>query len=261
MTGGILYQLNDGYFAGVGTEGAGRQVVLTGYKATSRRGSVGYQTTGGYFIILSEGWEHVGTVNVLGKSDNAAQKLVDSIINDNAHILCNNLLCARFASKLTADQQQQVRNLQSRLETRNQALQDDGMIQKSSLVSNYPKGYGELEGYLQALMAGNAIGVVSWAFIIVSAVIIAGMGTAAYYTYKYFADEAAKDVQYSDELTRVLTSKLTPEEYQQLLDETNGFVTKHKIAQALSGWKKNIIWIVGGLLAGAAALTMIKNRL
>ena len=259
---GALYQYRDGYFAGVATAFDGnavsRSVVLTGYTETSARGSKGYQTTDGRFIILSEGWEQVGVQAVAQYSQSQAQALVDKIIKNNRTIICNNLLCARYANKLSEEQKGMVRSLQSRLQTRNSALQAEGLT--TDIQTSYPAGYAELSAYLDALMSGESVGVATWVVVVIAATVLAASATAAYFAYKALADESEKDVKYSKELTAALVAKLTPEEYEQLLNETKGIVTKARIKQSLSSYSK--VLLVGGLLVGGALLyRYIKGRL
>ena len=243
LQGGTLYAYQNGGFAGTSgyatvedeTYTNAVRVALTGYSTESKKGAVGYQTTGGYWIILSEGWQHVGTAPIAKYSDTQAQKLIDKIIKNNKIIISNNLLCARYANKLSEDQRQQVRSLQSRLQARNNALQAEGLT--TDVQTSYPAGYAELSAYLDALMAGESIGIAvsTIAWIVIACVVVAGLGTAAYYAYKALAEESEQDVKYSKELTATLVSKLTPEEYQQLLDETKGIVTKSRIKTLLKG--------------------------
>ena len=243
LQGGTLYAFQNGGFAGTSgsatvddqTYSNAVRVALTGYSTTSKKGAVGYQTTGGNWIILSEGWQHVGTAPIAKYSDTQAQALIDKIIKNNKIIISNNLLCARYANKLSETQRQQVRSLQSRLQARNNALQAEGLT--TDVQTSYPAGYAELSAYLDALMAGESIGIAAStiAWIVVWCVVAAGLGTACYYAYKSLADESERDVKFSKELTRTLTSKLTAEEYQQLLDETKEIVTKSRIKTLLKG--------------------------
>lgn len=255
MNGGILYSLDGGLFKGVGVSadlGDGayverEQVVLTGYSATSSRGSVGYQTRSGKYIILSEGWQEIGVVAIAQYSQSQAQALANKIIKNNQQIIRNNLLCARFASKLTEEQRSAVRGLQSRLQARNSALQAEGLT--TDIRTGYPKEYAELSGYLDALMKGETIGVATWVVVVIAVTVLAATATAAYYAYKSLADESEKDVKFSKELTATLVSKLTEEEYQQLLDETAGLLTKSKIKQLVSSNTKWLLLAAGGILA------------
>ena len=258
MAGGILYSLVNGTFKGVGVDVNTPRVALTGYTATSSRGSVGYQTTSGEYIILSEGWQFVGNAPIMQYSQSAAQAQVNKIIKNNKAIICNNLLCARYASKLTADQQADVRTLQNRLMARNSALQDAGLV--SNVQTSYPAGYAELSAYLDALMQGEAIGVATWVVVVIAATVIAATATAAYCAYKYLADESERDVKYSKQLTATLVSKLTEEEYQQLLDETKGMLTKSKIKSLVRGsW--GTIKIAAAVVGAYAFYKIIKSKL
>ena len=250
---GILY----GVSAAVDDNPVYRRVALTGYSITSKRGTTAYQTTGGKYIALNEGWEQVGTQAIMQYGTSQAQALVNKIIKNNKIIISNNLLCARYASKLTEEQQQLVRDLQRRLQARNEALQDDGLT--TNVKTSYPAGYAELSAYLDALMDGEAIGVATWVVVVIAATIIAATATAAYFAYKAYADESEQDVKYSKELTKILTSKLTEDEYNQLLQETKGIVTKARIKQALSSSSKWLL-IAGAVIAGAFIGRAIKNR-
>lgn len=260
-----LYEYIGGYLRGSGavanfstTSYINRPIVtLTGYTVTNKSGNVGYQCTNGYYIMLSEGWTRNGSASVAAHSTKQAQSLVDQIMQANQLILCNNLLCARYAHLLTAQQQQQVRDLQRRLEIRNQSLQDDNLVQVKE--TSYPAGYNDLAPYLERLMDGEAIGLAITTWIIISAIVI-GAATAAYYTYKKFADEAKQDVQFSKELTKTLTSKLTEEEYQQLLEETRGIVTKKRIFAALGSINWKTTAIIGAGILGAAILVRALLR-
>lgn len=255
MTGGVLYQY-DGTLYGTGIAELSVRVALTGYSVTSKKGTVAYQTTSGYYIVLSEGWQQVGTAPIAQYSESQAQALVNKIIKNNKTIICNNLLCARYANRFSPDEQSQIRALQARLQARNESLQAGGLT--TDVQTQYPAGYAELSAYLDALMAGEAIGVATWVVIVVACVVIAGMGTAAYFAYKSLADESEKDVKFSKELTATLVSKLTPEEYEQLKNETKGIVTKARIKQSLGSYW-NIVKIIAIAFAGYTAYKMIMR--
>ena len=266
MTDGTLYDFSDGAFYGVSgyayvdeeyiTDSP--RVALTGYYLESSRGNIGYQTKSGKYIILSEGWEKVGVAPIAQYSQTQAQALVNKIIRNNKIIISNNLLCARFANRLSEAERSRVRELQQRLVQRDDALKGQGLTK--DVQTSYPAGYAELSAYLDALMAGETIGIATWAFIVIAAVVIAGLGTAAYFAYKSLADESEQDVKYSKELTSILTAKLTEEEYQQLKDETKGIVTKAKIKQALGSYWNALKWVAIGV-GGYALYKIIKNNM
>ena len=255
---GAIYELrSNGIFAGVATVGVNNTVELTGYTETSARGNVHYQTTGGEWIFLADGWEKIGTRPVMQYSQSAAQALVDRIIKNNKQIICANLLCARYANKLTAEQRQQVRELQLRLQTRNDALQAGGLT--ANIQTSYPSGYAELSGYLDKLMLGESVGIATWAVVVIAATVLAATATAAYFAYKTLADESEQDVKFSKDLTASLVSKLTEEEYQQLLSETKGLLTKSKIKGLFRG-ASSIVTLAAYGLAGYVIYKLIKQR-
>lgn len=246
MTDAPLYNgLTGGYFkSAFGATGSVSRVTLTGYYIVSNLQSRGYLTTNGHYIVLKDGWQYVEAKSVNQYTQTQAQALVNKIIKCNMHILSNNLLCARYADKFTAEQQQQIRDLQKRLQERNDKLTNDGLC--TNVQQSYPTGYAELEPYLAQLMANESIGMATWAVITIVAIVIAGMGTAAYYAYKYYAAQAERDVKFSDDLTRILQSKLTDEEYEMLLAETRGIVTKARIKQTLSTGANVWLWAAAG---------------
>lgn len=251
LQGGVSYTLRqDGTFAGVGIEQVSAYVVLNGWYLTRTDGANMYQTTGGEYIDLTEGWQRSGMA--VQYSQSQSQALVNKIIAANRQIIANNMLCARFANKLTSDQKKLLYNLQTRLQARNNALIEDGLVTVQQ--TSYPAGYVELESYMQAFMATGGVGVATWAIIVVAAVVISSLSTAAYFAYKYYAAEAEQDVKYSKELTKILTDKLTEEEYQQLLHETKGIVTKARIKQSLS----NYSGILSYALIGTGVLLLYK---
>ena len=71
------------------------------------------------------------------------------------------------------------------------------------------------------------------------------------FAYQTYFRESEQDVRYSRELTESLKNKLTEAEYQQLLEETAGLLTRQKISQqiaSIGGNLKNILLIGLGLL-------------
>lgn len=261
MQDGLVYVINsagDMAYSGTGKEGT-VIILLTGYYLTTKRGSIAYQTTNGGYIFLNDGWEEYSQGTVTSYSQSQAQRLVNRIIANNKKIIANNILCARFSNKLNKEQQQKLYDLQLRLQQRNASLQNDGIC--TNMQTSYPEGYVYLQTYLDEFMtkgiSGIGIAISTVVTIIVSAVVIAGLGTAAYYAYKAYADESERDVKYSEELTKILTEKLTDEEYQQLLDETRGIVTKARIKASLSSYG-NLLKYGAVLAAGAGLYYLLK---
>lgn len=217
------------------------------------------QTVEGFYILLDYKEDELAWAILpfdeaqrkeIAKSQPDAQKYVDQIIKDNAQIIQNNLLCARFADRLTKNQKQILYNLQKRLTARNASLLNDGLV--AQVQTSQPAGYANLQASLQSFMSkepepepvlltgcsypqGVGIVLTGTAVIVISCVVIASLATAAYYAYKAMAKDSAQDVKFSDKLTKTLVSKLTQDEYQQLLQETKGIVTKNSILQRIKG--------------------------
>lgn len=196
-------------------------------------------------------WLWRNEVPVKQYSVSTSQNLVNGIISNNKYILSNNLLCARFANKLTKEERKILYGLQNNLRTRNNALIEDGIL--ADVQEGTPEGYSLLGPYLDSFMASPGIGVVvSTTAIVVTAVVTAALATAAYFAYKYYHNQSASDVKYSKQLTETLLSRLTEEEYKQLLNETQGIVTKSKIKQHLSligsGLKTLLILALGAFV-------------
>lgn len=255
------YLQEDGSFAYISAnvqssryDGSYTTVTLTGRYTTSSRGTVMYETIDGYWIDLNDGWQKYQPVAIATQT--AAQAIVNRIIAADRKIIANNLLCARFAYRLTPEQRAELYNLQTRLQNRQDALKNDGLC--SDIKTGYPEGYSELESYLSNFMASGGVGIATWAIVVVAAVVIASLSAAAYFAYQAYAQEAENDVKYSQELTKVLASKLTEEEYQQLLSETKGIVTKSRIKQSLSSYSK-VIGIVLAAVGGYLLLTKFKK--
>lgn len=239
------------------TTGAAQYVKLTGYTQISKRGNLHYQTTDGYFIYLPDGWTEYTQVNLPNYSQSQAQALVNKIIKNDITITQNNLVCARYASRFSPEQQQLIRDLQNRVVARENALKNEGLC--TDIQTSYPRGYVELEPYLAALMNGQAIGLATWAICVIAASVVLVTSTAAYFAYRAFANESDNDVKYSKELTKALTDKLTEEEYQQLLNETKGIVTKSRLKQAISSYGNIAKWALFGI-AGFAIYKVIMNK-
>ena len=223
------------------------------YYPDDASGYILMQTTTGAFINYSEEakpyWTAYEAKTQLPKySVDQTQRLVDGIIKNNIHIVENNLFCARYADKLTSDQRKQIVQLQQRVQERMDAISNSGYCEQ--VEKSYPKGYSDLEPYLAKLMETGGVGLVWWAWCIVAALVVGGFATVAYYVYHDLFKESEEDVKWSDELTRTLQAKLTPEEYEQLKKETQGIVTKAKI-QAKLGSYGTMLKIGGVLIAGA----------
>ena len=227
---------SDGHFRGVSISVSDINVVktvtLTGWWAQAADGTILWETTSGKYISFDDGWSTAGVEN---HSQAQAQDYVNKMIANNKTILENNLLCARFSSKLTAQQRQTLYDLQTRLQERNQHLLDDGLVTVQKQSEAY--GYNYLNSYLSSFMQSGGVGLVisTTMAIVIACVVVASLSTAAYFAYKALYNESEQDVKFSKELTATLRSKLTEEEYQQLLNETAGILTKEKIFSKFSG--------------------------
>lgn len=194
-----------------------------------------YQTTLGTWISSANSayWQYVGKSG--SKTPSQTQSIINKLIINNKRIVENNLLCARFANKLTPYEKKSLYALQIRLDERNQQLMNDQLLKTQK--ESTPAGYSQFSSYLSDFMQSEKIGSVT-AIIIVSAVVIAALSTSAYWLYQYYYGESVKDVKFSDDLTKKLTAKLTAKEYEQLMSETNGIVNKAVVSERFSAFFK-----------------------
>lgn len=246
-------QVQDGN-GGLWDANAGDSATCTGY--VYRESNVHLlQTTSGFYVMQNVNrptWELREGKKVAEKSERQAQAVVDKMIANNRHILQNNLFCARFAYKLSNQEKQRLYNLQYRLEERDALLKNDTFIRTATTSS--PAGYSALLPYLKQVMNrwnNGEVGIVitTTALIIISAIVVASVATAAYFAFKSYAEESAEDVKFSDDLTKTLMTKLTPEEYDQVKQETKGIVTKARLKERLRSSSKYI-------MLGAAAIVV-----
>lgn len=217
---------------------------FVGNTETWYQDTLGYWVTGGYQTVKAP---------VYGDG----QDYINAIINANMHIYENNLLCAYCAKYMTAEDQQELQNLQNRLLIRNQALQNN--ILTTGITKSYPEGYVNLYDKLQSITGKVGVVISTTAMIVISATVIAAVGAAAYFAYQAFASESADDVKFSDELTAKLVGKLTKEELAQLYEETEGIVTSARLKERFStfaGFSGTLFWVLGG----AALLYWWQNR-
>lgn len=207
---------------------------FVGNTETWYQDTLGYWVTGGYQTVKAP---------VYGDG----QDYINAIINNNVHIYENNLLCAFCSKYMTAEDQQELQNLQNRLLIRNQALQNN--ILTTGVKKNYPQGYVNFYDRLQSLTGKVGVVISTTAMIVISATVIAAVGAAAYFAYQAFAAESADDVQFSDKLTAKLVSKLTKEELAQLYEETEGIVTSARLKEkfgTIAGFSSTLFWVLGG---------------
>ena len=233
----VWHRNDDGRFNGVSVtvDGSADKVryIATGFTSKAADGSLMINIQGEEFydwIDVSSGeWTRGSMATIYSQAQ--AQDYVNKMLENNKQILMNNLFCARFADRLTQAEKEQLYGLQSRLMERNNSLQRDGFVNQQQSSEAY--GYGELAPYLRTFMQNGVSLVISTTAIVISCIVIASVATAAYFAYKYYYEQSARDVKYSDKLTKTLMSKLTEEEYQQLLQETQGIVTKASLKARL----------------------------
>lgn len=192
--------------------------------------------------------------------DYPAETVIDKMIKNNKRILENNIVCARFSSKLNIEERQLLYDLQKRLEVRNEALLNNQLIASAKTAA--PQGYALLANYLDEFMSNGKVGIVvsQTAIIVVSAVVLASVSAAAYFAYVAYATESMKDVKFSDELTATLASKLTAEEFEQLKSETAGIVTKARL-KASFGSAYTVVKVALFALLGYMAYSYIKPNI
>ena len=234
----------------------GEWYVGTGYYFYDSDGYAYMQTTTGYWYIVtnenaSTQWTvYANAVEIPSYSRDDVQKYVDAMIQNNIRIVENNLFCARYADKLTADERKKIAQLQKRVMERQDAIRSNGFCE--DIRESYPTGYADLEPYLAKLMKDEGIGLVWWAGCIIFALVVGGLAAASYFIYRDLFEESKEDVKWSDELTKTLMSKLTPEEYEQLQNETQGIVTKARLRAKLGSWG-TVAKVAAVLVAGAFA--------
>lgn len=229
------------------------QVVLTGWAFETSDSPSGFM-----FQDITGHWIESGNYVKTKEYEGNAQDFIDIIIKNNRRIYENNLLCATAAKYMTDDDLYLLEKLQNRLLVRNQALEDDNLT--TSRQVSYPKGYINLYDNLESIM-NEKVGVVisAGAMIVIAAVVISAVSFAAYYAYSAFAAESEEDVKFSDELTAKLVAKLSPEELEQLYNETEGFVTKARLKEkfgTIAGLGSTLLW----LAAGGALLYWWQSR-
>ncbi len=247
----------------------GNEYILTGWYSTS---GVEFATKKIY-QIANNNYDAVDINLNFSISDNKysnitdqdAQNVVNELLNYDQRIYENNLLCARFADKLTEGQKKDLYKLQFNLAQRNSAVENgSGML--TNFTTDDPEGYYVYKNNLTQFMENyGKVGfpLTLTVILIISAVVIVGSGVATYFAYKSYRDEAKNDVKYSDALTKSLVEKLTDEEFEQLKNETAGLISKAILKERLGNIGSNIkkyLYIGAGILAVYAALKFLPKN-
>lgn len=225
---------------------AGTVVTLTGWQDGEKLYIVEYP---GYYIWKND-WALIS--NSASVSPSQAQDEINKLIQNNQIIFENNLLMARFANVLSISEKNTLYSLQKRLEQRDNMLREADVftqMQEAKIM-----GYSNYENYLNNFMSSynSGVGLVisTTTAIIVGAVIVASLSTAAYFAFKAAYEESVQDVKLSKKLLQTLAKYNISEEDMAIIEqETQGIVTKAVFMQKIKttlGNYKNII-LLGAL--------------
>lgn len=240
VVGAVIQKTGHGFTVPVGTV-----VTLTGWYDGWMYYIVEYP---GYFINL-DSWEHLGYSAQV--SPNKAQNIVNKLLKNNQIIFENNLLAARFANRLNQSEKNTLYGLQKRLEQRDSQLREADVF--SSLGEARIMGYSNYQNYLDNFMSSynSGVGLVvsTTTAIIIGAVVVASLSTAAYFAFKALYEESVKDVELSKKMLQTLAKyNISDEDMRIIEQETQGIVTKHVLMEKINNWLGNTkMLIIGGL--------------
>ena len=232
------------------TVNAGTTVTLTGW----HDGNYYYiEEMPGYVVELStaSGWKkHKGFSY---KSQAQAQDVVNGLLQNNKYIYENNLLLSRFADKMSAEEKETLYYLQKRLEVRETQLREAEVF--SELQEARIMGYANYQGYLNAFMSNysQGIGLVisTTTAIIIGAVVLASLSSAAYFAFKAAYEESKQDVELSRKMLKVFEKyNMTDEDIALIEKETQGIVTRKVLLEKINNFIGNTKKL---LLIGLAA--------
>ncbi len=233
------------------TVNSGTTVTLTGW----HDGDYYYiEEMPGYFVELSSvsGWTQFKGTSY--KSQAQAQEVVNGLLKNNQYIFENNLLLARYSSKLSKQEMATLYLLQKRLERREQQLREADVF--SEMQEARIMGYSNYQGYLDRFMTdytNGAIGLVisTTAAIIIGAVVVASLSTAAYFAFKAAYEESKQDVELSRKMMKIFEKyNMTEADIQTITKETQGIVTRKVIMEKINNFLGNtkMLLIGAGLL-------------
>lgn len=229
----------------------GDTVRLTGF-AYSAYGVTWLQVESGgnLWLRTDDYWTYCGSPSPVSRA--AAQDIVDKLMRNNQIILENNLLLARFSSRLSTEQRRQLYTLQTRLSRRDTLLRDADVFQEMGEGKVY--GYSVWENHLISFMRNPGIGVVisTTTAIIIAAVVAAAAATAAYYAFKAAYAESVQDVKLSNAMLETFAKyNMTDEDIALIQRETQGIVTKavlmQKIRSSLGSVGRILLFVGGGV--------------
>jgi hypothetical protein len=221
---------------------AGTIVTLTGWYDGNKYYIVEYP---GYYISIGE-WAQLSSESA---SPSQAQSEINKLIQNNQIIFENNLLMSRFINAMSISEKNTLYYLQKRLEER------DNMLREADVFSQMQEakimGYSNYQNYLNNFMSSYSSGVglviSTTAAIIIGAVVVASLSTAAYFAFKSAYEESVQDVKLSKKLLQTLSKYNISEEDMAIIEqETQGIVTKavfmEKINTTLGNFKNIIIF-------------------
>jgi len=165
-------------------------------------------------------------------TNSGAKNLMEALIANNKSILENNLLCSRVITILNSrnvsipiEYKKNLYGLQGRLTARNEKILTSPFIDTKQTAA--PAAFNKYQPDLNSFMNSPGIGVVPVVAAIVVYVVVPILVSAIIYLiFSNLHKESKTDVVYSKELTNTLISKLTPDEYQQLLAENEANAKK-----------------------------------
>lgn len=202
----------------------------------------------GCYIFMSGDWQKVA--NPITKSQAQAQEVVNGLLKNNQYIFENNLLLARYANKLSKQEMATLYLLQKRLERREQQLREADVF--SEMQEARIMGYSNYQGYLDRFMTDyttGAIGLVisTTASIIIGAVVVASLGTAAYFAFKAAYEESKQDVELSRKMMKIFEKyNMTEADIQTITQETQGIVTRKVIMEKINNFLGNTKMLIIG---------------
>lgn len=222
--------------------GAGTVVTLTGwYYNYLNYYIVEYP---GYYISI-DSWDIISTPT--SKSQAQAQNIVNKLLKNNQIIFENNLLAARFANRMNISEKNTLYGLQKRLEQRDSQLREADVF--SSLQEAKIMGYANYQNYLNNFMSlyNSGVGLVisTTTAIIIGAVVVASLSTAAYFAFKALYEESVKDVELSKKMLQTLAKyNISDEDLRIIEQETQRIVNRAVFMEKINttfGNIKNIL--------------------
>ncbi len=186
-------------------------------------------------------------------SQYTSQNIIEKLIANNQYIFENNLLISRFSDRLTSTEKYQLYYLQARLDEREQMLREGSDV-FSQMQEAQIAGYSNYQLYLSLFMSkyNPSVGLVitTTTAIVLSAVVIASLATAAYFAFKVAYEESVTDVELSKEMLTIFEKyKMTDEDIATIERETQGIVTKAVLMSKIKttfGSLSNILLIAAG---------------